>query len=80
MNQRPTGMTQDESLIYDFISELLQFKDISDETFEAAQNRFGEKTVIDLLGTAAYFGFVSLILNAVRMPVPDGGAVLPALK
>jgi hypothetical protein len=40
----------------------------------------GEKTVIDLLGTAAYFGFVSLILNAVRMPVPDGGAVLPALK
>ena len=80
MNQRPTGMTQDESLIYDFISELLQFKDISDETFEAAQNRFGEKTVIDLLGTAAYFGFVSLILNAVRMPVPDGGAVLPTLK
>ena len=79
-NQRPTGMSQDESLIYDFISELLQFKDISDETFEAAQNRFGEKTVIDLLGTAAYFGFVSLILNAVRMPVPDGGAVLPALK
>jgi 4-carboxymuconolactone decarboxylase len=80
INQRPTGMSQDESLIYDFISELLQFKDISDETFEAAQNRFGEKTVIDLLGTAAYFGFVSLILNAVRMPVPDGGAVLPALK
>ncbi len=26
-----------------------------------------------------YFGFVSVILNAIRAPVPEGGALLPEL-
>jgi 4-carboxymuconolactone decarboxylase len=65
--------------VYDLISELLNDKDISDATFDAAVTRFGERLVIELIGLAGYYGFVSLILNASRTPVPEGGKPLPPL-
>ena len=67
----------DEALVYDLVSELLIDKDISDATYEAAKARFGERTIVELIGTAGYYGFVSLVLNAARTPVPDGGTRLP---
>ena len=76
-SKKPSVMTADQTLIYDFISELLTDKDISDTSYQAALDRFGEKVIIDLLATAGYFCFVSLVLNAVRMPIPEGGLVLP---
>ena len=40
---------------------------------------FGERDLLDLLCTGAYFGFVSMILNTVRHPLPEGGVPLPPL-
>jgi 4-carboxymuconolactone decarboxylase len=74
---RPEKLTPDEALVYDLVSQLLSDKDISDATYEAAKARFGEPTIIEVIGTVGYYGFVSLILNAARTPVPDGGARLP---
>jgi 4-carboxymuconolactone decarboxylase len=78
VGRRPT-LSTDEALVYDFISELLADKDISDRTFHAALARFGERTIVELIGVAGYYGFISLVLNANRTPVPDGGKPLPAL-
>jgi 4-carboxymuconolactone decarboxylase len=75
----PAGMTPDQALLHRFCTELLHDKDVSDATYAQALERFGEPTLLDVLGTAAYFGFVSVILNAIRAPVPEGGAQLPAL-
>ena len=75
--RRPPGMSADESLVHDFVTELLVDKDVSDPTYEAAVARFGERTTLDIIATAGYFGFVSLVLNAKRHPVPDGGVGLP---
>jgi 4-carboxymuconolactone decarboxylase len=77
--RRPQSLSGDESLIYDFVSQLLGEKDVSDDTYRAAVERFGEKSVVELICTAGYYGFVSLILNANRSPVPEGGEVLPRL-
>ena len=79
MGKRPAKLSDDETLVYDFISELLRDKDISDRTFAAAEARFGERMLIELIGTAGYYGFVSLVLNAARTPVADGGKPLPAI-
>lgn len=49
-------------------------------TYGATLARFGEITVLDLLATTAYFGFVSVILNAIRQLVPEGGIQMPTLK
>ena len=78
--KRPANMNPDQTLVYNFVSELLIEKDISDASYQAALERFGEKVIIDLLATAGYFCFVSLVLNAVRMPIPEGGLVLPSLS
>jgi 4-carboxymuconolactone decarboxylase len=77
--RRPAALSPDEALVCDLVSELLTDKDISDATYEAATNRFGERAIVELIGTAGYYGFVSLVLNAARVPVPEGGTRLPAL-
>ena len=75
----PTGLNSEELLVYQFCSEILNQKDVSDITYAAVVQRFGELTTLDILVTVGYFGFVSVILNAIRHPVPEGGNVLPEL-
>lgn len=77
--RKPERMTRDQDLLYRFCSELLYGKDVSDSVYAEAIDRFGETTLLDVLSTAGYFCFVSLILNAVRFPVPTGGNDLPSV-
>jgi 4-carboxymuconolactone decarboxylase len=77
--RRPPKLSADEALVYDFCSEMLHGRDVSDVTYEAAVRRFGEKTVLELVSVAAYYSFVSLILNVNRTPIPEGATPLPAL-
>jgi acetyl esterase/lipase/alkylhydroperoxidase family enzyme len=80
LGKRPAALLPDESLVYDFCTELLNDKDIRDATYAAAVGRFGEVAVLDILCTAGYFGFVSLILNAKRHPIPDTAIPLEPLS
>jgi 4-carboxymuconolactone decarboxylase len=79
MGLRPAKLSADETLVYDLVTELLHDKDISDATFAAAKGRFGERMLIELIGTAGYYGFISLVLNASRTPVAQGERHLPAI-
>ena len=79
VGKRPAKLSTDEALVYDLVTELLRDKDISDATFAAATARFGEQMVIELIGTAGYYGFVSLVLNANRTRVAEGSKLLPAI-
>jgi 4-carboxymuconolactone decarboxylase len=76
----PKNLPEDQELIYQFCTEILNETDISDKTYAAAVAKFGELTVLDILVTTAYFGFVSVILNAIRQPVPEGGIQMPPLR
>jgi len=77
--QRPPKLNGDETLVYDLVAQLLRDKDIGDATFAAAKARFGERMIVELIGTVGYYGFVSLVLNADRTPVAEGGKPLPAI-
>jgi 4-carboxymuconolactone decarboxylase len=77
--QPPTFTSPEQSCVYEFMTQLLYDKDVSDDTYSAALDRFGERGVLDLLATAGYFSFVSLVLNAKRHPVPENGTLLPPL-
>jgi 4-carboxymuconolactone decarboxylase len=70
--RRPNGMQPDETAVYDFCRELLDTRQVSDATFQAAVARFGERGVVDLMGTMAYYQFVSMLLNVDRYPLPAG--------
>ena len=72
LNQEVKLTDPEQMIIYEFTTELLNTKQVSDATYAKALQQFGEVTVIDLMATIGYFGFVSVILNTVRVPIPEG--------
>jgi 4-carboxymuconolactone decarboxylase len=79
--KRPAGMKEDEAVIYDFSHQLHNQHGVSDATFKAAVDKFGEQGVVDLIAVNGYYVLVSMILNVDRAPVPGGGKPpLPPLK
>jgi 4-carboxymuconolactone decarboxylase len=73
--RRPEGMSQDEAIVYDFASELLHNKSVSDATFQAAERRFGKPAVVDLVGIVGYYTFNAMMLNTARYKPADGTAI-----
>jgi 4-carboxymuconolactone decarboxylase len=76
--KRPAAMAADEQVVYNFAIELLDTKQVSDSTFEAAKSLLGERGVVDLVSVMGWYGTVSMLLNVDRYPLPDG--VAPELK
>jgi 4-carboxymuconolactone decarboxylase len=76
--RRPSTMSADEHIVYDFCTELFRDKAVSDRTFKAAVDRFGEQGVIDLIAASGYYSIVSMVLNVDRYPLPAGAE--PPLK
>ena len=74
--RRPFGIDQEEEAAYDLVFEILYNKRVSDPTWRRATQSLGESGVVDLLGTAGYFSFVAVVLNAARTPAPPGAPPL----
>ena len=70
--KRPASMDPDETVVYNFGTELLNTKQVSDPVFKAVKDKFGERGVVDLVGVMGYYHFVSMILNVDRYPLPAG--------
>ena len=70
--RRPTGMAEDEELVYDFLTELLVNKSVCDATYARAVNKFGEQGVIDLIGISGYYALLAMVMNVARTAVPEG--------
>ena len=71
--RRPVGMREDETAIYNFSHELHHQHAVSDASFKAVLDLFGEQGVVDLIAANGYYTLVSMILNVDRAPVPGGG-------
>ena len=79
--KRPTGMKDDEEIIYQFLKELHETKAVSDSAFKAVLDKFGERGVIDLIGLTGYYTMLAMVLNVAQQPLPGGvPPPLPALK
>ena len=78
VGRRPAAMQPDEEAVYNFATELLQTKQVSDRTFDAAKRLLGERGVVDLISVMGWYGTVSMYLNVDRYPLPDGAQ--PELK
>jgi len=78
-NRRPKGMSADQALVYDFTIGMQRDQGrISDALFEAVRTRFGEKSVVDLIGLNGYYDAVAMTINVAGVPLPAG--VKPPLK
>ena len=75
--RRPEGMSQDQSIVYDFTIELQRNKQVSDATFAKTEQRFGKKGAVDLAGIAGYYTFLAMEMNMAKGPAPIGNERLP---
>ncbi|HKH00034.1 MAG TPA: carboxymuconolactone decarboxylase family protein [Bradyrhizobium sp.] len=64
--RRPAKMSADEEIVYDFTTELHKNKRVSDATFSAAEQRFGKKGVVDMVGISGYYTSLAMQLNTAR--------------
>jgi 4-carboxymuconolactone decarboxylase len=71
--RRPTGMSDDEEIVYEFTTELLRTKRVSDRTFARADKRFGKQGVVDLTGIAGYYTLLAMELNVAQYAGPKDG-------
>jgi len=75
--RRPEGMSEDQTIVYDFTIELQRNKQVSDATFAKTEKRFGKKGAVDLAGIAGYYTFLAMEMNMARRPAPIGNERLP---
>jgi 4-carboxymuconolactone decarboxylase len=74
--RRPEALAADEQTVWDFVTELLRSKRVSDATYAKAVAAFGEQGTIDLAGIVGYYSLLAMTMNVVRVPPPEGEARL----
>jgi 4-carboxymuconolactone decarboxylase len=72
VGRRPADMSSDETVVYEFVTDLLSTGAVTDGRYGAALDRFGERGVMDLVGAVGYYSLVSMVLNVAQVPLPEG--------
>jgi 4-carboxymuconolactone decarboxylase len=74
----PKSAPRDEQAIYAFAKELYAKRRVSNATYARVHKLLGDAGTVELVGIMGYYALISMILNAFRMPVPEG--VQPPFK
>jgi 4-carboxymuconolactone decarboxylase len=68
--ERPANMSADEATVYDFCTELLQTRTVSDATFKTFADRFGERQMVEMIGTMGHFHGLTALFAVDKYPLP----------
>ena len=68
LGARPKGLQADEETALDFTRELLATHGVSDPTYAAALEAFGEQGLVELATLVGYFAMVNWVMNVARTP------------
>lgn len=76
LGRTPEFGAQDEAAaaVHAFATELHRTHGVSDATYARAHAALGTTGVIDLVGILGYYTFISMTINAFRVPLPEGVA------
>lgn len=75
--RRPSKMTEDEALVYDFLDELNRTRGVSDTTYAKMLAKFGEPGIIEIITTHATYAYLAMMFNVGHEPAT--GEVLAPL-
>ena len=70
--ERPANMSAEEATVYDFTTELLQTRQVSDASFKAMSEKFGERGIVETIATMGHFTGLTMQFVVDRYPVPPG--------
>ena len=74
--RRPAAMTAEEDALYDFVSELMIHRRVSDASFARVEEMFGQRGCVDLTALAGYYSLLAMQLNVAQTPAPPGAPTL----
>ena len=69
-NKRPSKMAEDETVVYDFVTEITTTKKVSDETYARAKKVFNDQQIVDLTAVAGNYVMVAMLLTMAEETVP----------
>jgi 4-carboxymuconolactone decarboxylase len=71
--KRPAAMEKDVEAVYNFASEFISKREVSDATLHAAKNVLGgDRGVVDLVGTMGLYQISSMMVALDQTPLPQG--------
>lgn len=70
--KRPSGMADDEAVVYDFVTELSIKRKVSDDTFARAEKIFSDQQIVDLTSVAGCYVSVAMLLAMAEETTPSG--------
>jgi 4-carboxymuconolactone decarboxylase len=71
-NRDPDFKRDDERIVYDVATEIMQTKDLSQATYDRAVAQFGAEGTVDLVSTVGYYAMVGIFLKSFDVPTPTG--------
>ena len=70
---RPVAMEPDVEAVYNFATELMSKRSVSDSTLQRAKQMLGgDRGVVDLVGTMALYQIGSMMVTLDETPLPEG--------
>ena len=75
--RHPDRMSEDESIVYDFCTELLENKRVSDATYARAVAKFGEEGVVQIAVVQGLYSYLSMAVNMAYPESATHGRLLP---
>ncbi len=71
-NRRPENMPPEEAVVYDFVTDLTTWREVTDETFARAKKLLGEQQIIDLTAVAGTYITIAMMLAMAEQSIPAG--------
>lgn len=75
--REPDFKHEDEALVYAFIRQLHDQRQVDDSLYQSISKALGETAVVDLVGIAGYYTLISMTIKVFEVPPPVGA--LPEL-
>ena len=70
--ERPANMSPDEAMTYDFVTQLLTTRQVSDGNFKAMAALVGERGIVELVALMGQYTGLTMLFVVDRYPVPAG--------
>jgi 4-carboxymuconolactone decarboxylase len=70
--RRPAHLRADESMVYDFTTELLEGGKVTDVTYNRVLESLERRGAIELTAFIGYYSMIAMTLLAHEIPLPDG--------
>ena len=71
-SRRPDSMREDEQLVYEIVTELVDTRTLSQPSYDRALAALGLDLLIELITAAGFYTMIAMVLNAFDAPVPSG--------